>query len=408
MLSLAQFCTAHFVNIPFLHSCHCAKIQVSFSFQVYGVISLLFVITSILGFCLETLPSLKPAIEIIGGNSSNSTNLCDGDSKDEMIQSMKPNKGLNILDFICTIYFSIELVVRFTFAPKKLSFIKSMMNIIDLLALVPLYVQLVFNTHNLSLCYANEKLVVEIMFLLRIIRMFRIFHLVKHYQALKILIYALKASVQELLMLAIFLLIGMLVFASLIYYAERKDAVNASDMFTTIPVGFWWAIITMTTVGYGDVYPETPFGYVVGVMCAVSGVLMIALTIPVISMNFTLFYTHVRSRAEKPKTFHVGMSRQTMVSHSDEGFETTIVEEEEGGRKHSNGSVVTDTYMNGSAVLRSLSKTRYPKYSPFGKIQEVNSLSNIEIGKSSPELKRTNSDRAHSDDGVTYSGETIL
>ena len=118
----------------------------------------------------------------------------------------------------------------------------------------------------------------------------------------QVLVYAIKASIQELLMLFIFLLIGMLIFSTMIYYAERKNATEGGDNFPTIPMGFWWSIITMTTVGYGDVYPTTPVGYVVGTACSVCGVLLVALTIPVISNNFTLFYRHVQSRTAIPKT----------------------------------------------------------------------------------------------------------
>lgn len=180
------------------------------------------------------------------------------------------------------------------------------MNIIDLLALVPLYAQVVFQQSSLQACYMNERFVIEIMFILRIFRMFRIFHLVKHYQALKVLVYALRASLQELLMLFIFLLIAMLIFATMIYYAERSNEENTH--FRTIPIGFWWAIITMTTVGYGDVTPGTPVGYIVGTACSVVGVLLVALTFPVISNNFTLFYTHVRSRSNTPRQKDEGYS----------------------------------------------------------------------------------------------------
>lgn len=264
-----------------------------FVFQVFGVVSLMFVVLSILGFCLETLPDLRPVNVTLDMNTTK--HHCDGQNVTANT-ILVPNEGLTLLDMICTIYFTLELIVRFIFSPNKISFVLSAMNFIDLLALVPLYMQLILNTDAFKYCYANKGYIFEIMFILRIVRMFRIFHLVKHYQALQILLYALKASIQELFMLLIFLLIGMLVFATMIYYAEREDAFNQGSQFSTIPLGFWWAIITMTTVGYGDIAPSTPLGYIVGTCCAVSGVLMVALTIPVISNNFTLFYTHVRSR----------------------------------------------------------------------------------------------------------------
>lgn len=366
--------------------------------MVYGVISLLFVVTSILGFTLETLPSLQPNQSIF-----NETVLCNGVPK-PVVDILVQHAALEMLDLICTVYFTIELIVRFTFAPRKINFIRSMMNIIDLLALVPLYMQLIFSTKEMRSCYMNEQLIIQIMFILRIVRMFRIFHLVKHYQALKILVYALKASIQELFMLAIFLFIGMLVFASIIYYAERKDLRHPSDHFTTIPMGFWWALITMTTVGYGDVFPITPIGYIVGAACAVSGVLLIALTIPVISNNFTLFYTHVRSRgSDSDDSSHSGsQDTLSLPSHEEEDDCDTVGEH----RKPSNGSVVLETYMNGTSVLRKISyRKKHAKYAPMGLIAESNSMSNLPSKNNDFELKRTNSSKARSDDGVTYSQE---
>ena len=375
------------------------------------MISLLFVVISILGFCLETLPEYRPKnISTISSNATNqSTNRCGG-AEGQTVAGLEQDSGLFILDIICTVYFTIELIVRFSFAPLKKDFVMSAMNVIDLLALVPLYMQLIFNTDNMRSCYVNEQLIIEIMFVLRIVRMFRIFHLVKHYQALKILVYALKASVQELCMLAIFLIIGMLVFASMIYYAERKSLFQPSDRFNTIPKGFWWAIITMTTVGYGDVFPTSTMGYIVGTACAVSGVLMIALTIPVISNNFTLFYTHVRSKGGKGGQ-PIAASHESLVVHSEDGgVETTLLE---GKRKLSNGSLVMDAYMNGTSAIRKLKRNgSTSQYSPvLRKITESNSMGEIsehKVSCSEFQLNRCNSEKAKSDDGVTYAGETVL
>uniref|UniRef100_A0A2C9M9T1 BTB domain-containing protein n=1 Tax=Biomphalaria glabrata TaxID=6526 RepID=A0A2C9M9T1_BIOGL len=289
--------------------------------MMYGITSFLFVTASIAGFCLETLPSLKPKAV----NATNSSCSYADDNKIIYVEH-KSNDALNVLDFICTVFFTLELVMRFLVCPKKLRFIRNIMNFIDLLALVPLYVQVIFEQSDLHQnCYLNERYVFEIMFTLRIFRMFRIFHLVKHYQALKVLVYALKASLQELMMLFIFLLLAMLIFATMIYYAERDflTGTGSRTHFTTIPIGFWWAIITMTTVGYGDVAPSSPVGYVVGTACAVCGVLFMALTFPVISNNFTLFYEHVRSRSLSPRTKTI---KQEIESEEDDEEEDDVEE----------------------------------------------------------------------------------
>ncbi|NP_001191593.1 noninactivating potassium channel [Aplysia californica] len=364
--------------------------------MIYGVTSFLFVVTSIAGFCLETLPELRPKF-------LNVTTECEGGHSRELGRVMTSHEALNTLDIICTVFFTLELILRFIFAPDKRKFIFSLMNVIDLLALVPLYVQVIFTkSDNMQACYLNERFVIEIMFILRIIRMFRIFHLVKHYQALKVLVYAIKASIQELLMLFIFLLIGMLIFSTMIYYAERKNTTEGGDMFSTIPMGFWWSIITMTTVGYGDVYPTTPVGYIVGTACSVSGVLLVALTIPVISNNFTLFYRHVQSRAAIPRSR--GGDSSECDSNFNSEFERSVT------RKTSNDSNVL-TFVNGHVTGIHFSGSKSRSQQSGGRWSQTGeSASSVSVKKSASDymFQRNRSFRAYSDDGVMYKGETVV
>lgn len=128
---------------------------------------------------------------------------------------------------------------------------------------------------------------------LSIVRILRLFKLTRHSPGLRILIHTFKASAKELTLLVFFLMLGIVVFASLVYYAEKLQD-NPDNQFKSIPLGLWWAIVTMTTVGYGDVTPKTYVGMFVGALCALAGVLTIALPVPVIVSNFSMFYSHTQ------------------------------------------------------------------------------------------------------------------
>ena len=91
------------------------------------------------------------------------------------------------------------------------------------------------------------------------------------------------------------LCLGVVVFSSALYYAERDEG----DVFVSIPHTFWYTLVTMTTVGYGDGVPQTFLGKLIGSLCAVTGVLTLALPVPVIVSNFAFFYKRDRLTGNK-------------------------------------------------------------------------------------------------------------
>ena len=109
----------------------------------------------------------------------------------------------------------------------------------------------------------------------------------------QVLILTFRASIEGLGMFLVALTVSMLVYSSAIYYAEH----NVKDsQIQSIPDAFWWAIITMTTVGYGDKYPVGPLGKLIGSACAITGVLTLAMPVPILTGHFNRFYSHRTGR----------------------------------------------------------------------------------------------------------------
>ncbi|XP_017349190.1 potassium voltage-gated channel subfamily D member 2 isoform X2 [Ictalurus punctatus] len=190
------------------------------------------------------------------------------------------------LDTACVMIFTVEYLLRLIAAPSRYKFVKSVMSIIDVVAIMPYYIGLVM-TDNEDVSGAFVTL--------RVFRVFRIFKFSRHSAGLRILGYTLKSCASELGFLLFSLTMAIIIFATVMFYAEKG---SNSSKFTSIPAAFWYTIVTMTTLGYGDMVPKTIMGKIFGSVCSLSGVLVIALPVPVIVSNFSRIY-HQSQRAEK-------------------------------------------------------------------------------------------------------------
>ncbi|XP_060804843.1 potassium voltage-gated channel protein Shaw isoform X2 [Amyelois transitella] len=258
--------------------------------KIIGVISVFFICVSIISFCLKTHPDMR--VPVIRNYTVTTANQTPSWALDKV--QTNAHIAFFYIECVCNAWFTLEILVRFISSPNKCEFVKSSVNIIDYIATMSFYIDLILQK------YASHVENADILEFFSIIRIMRLFKLTRHSSGLKILIQTFRASAKELTLLVFFLVLGIVIFASLVYYAERIQT-NPHNDFNSIPLGLWWALVTMTTVGYGDMAPKTYVGMFVGALCALAGVLTIALPVPVIVSNFAMYYSHTQARAKLPK-----------------------------------------------------------------------------------------------------------
>ncbi|KAI6181901.1 hypothetical protein M3Y98_00879200 [Aphelenchoides besseyi] len=115
--------------------------------------------------------------------------------------------------------------------------------------------------------------------ILRVVRVARIFKLTRHSMGLQVLIQTFTASQQELTLMAVFLVIGLVLFSSGMYFAENNEP---DSNFDSIPGTFWFTLATITTVGFGDMSPTSTYGKLIGGICAIVGVITMTFPISII------------------------------------------------------------------------------------------------------------------------------
>nr|AAI12971.1 Potassium voltage-gated channel, shaker-related subfamily, member 1 [Mus musculus] len=274
--------------------------------RVIAIVSVMVILISIVIFCLETLPELKDDKDFTG-----TTHRIDNTTV--IYTSNIFTDPFFIVETLCIIWFSFELVVRFFACPSKTDFFKNIMNFIDIVAIIPYFITLGTEIAEQEGNQKGEQATsLAILRVIRLVRVFRIFKLSRHSKGLQILGQTLKASMRELGLLIFFLFIGVILFSSAVYFAEAEEA---ESHFSSIPDAFWWAVVSMTTVGYGDMYPVTIGGKIVGSLCAIAGVLTVALPVPVIVSNFNYFYHRETEGEEQAQLLHV--SSPNLASDSD-------------------------------------------------------------------------------------------
>ncbi|AJR04051.1 ion transporter [Siansivirga zeaxanthinifaciens] len=206
---------------------------------------------------------------------------------------------LNVLEWLITILFSIEYIARIIAVKKPLKYIFSFYGIIDFLSTAPKYISLFLGgIHALAALRA-----------LRLLRVFRILKLVHFLGASQNLVKALKASRAKISVFLLAVIIVCIILGTIMYLVEGEE-----NGFTNIPVSVYWCIVTLTTVGFGDIAPQTPLGQFIASLVMILGYGIIAVPTGIVSAE----YTNQFKNEKTPKKEDVNLNTQSCPNCSKE------------------------------------------------------------------------------------------
>eukprot|EP00094_Tigriopus_californicus_P010656 TCALIF_10280-PA protein Name:"Similar to Kcnb1 Potassium voltage-gated channel subfamily B member 1 (Rattus norvegicus)" AED:0.14 eAED:0.14 QI:442/0.5/0.6/0.8/0.25/0.4/5/0/478 len=276
--------------------------QTSRGAQFVACFSLLMILVSTGCFILSTNPDFD---------------IVDKPSKEELeSEEHQRNTVATVIlwvDAFTAVYFTIEYFVRLACTPKKLQFFIQPMNLVDLFAILPYFIN--FIVDHLSEFHIIGK-AGKVVRLVRVTKILRVFKLVRHFAGLQSMFFTIRQAARELGLLVLLIGVSVLTFSSLVYFAEKDDSTNNWSFMDS----FWWGLLTITTVGNGTDRPDTGAGKFVGSMCAVFGIFTMILPIPIVVNSFAAFYRNRLWRNE------VALKRRDRIANGQQGKDGGIIE----------------------------------------------------------------------------------
>ncbi|XP_042584436.1 potassium voltage-gated channel subfamily G member 4 [Cyprinus carpio] len=254
--------------------------------KLFACFSVVMIAVTVISLCISTMP--------------------DNDNRGECSEKCR---NIFIVETVCVAWFSMEFLLRFLQAQSKLQFVRNPLNIIDVIAILPYYISLVVDSEDESeeaelngstgRGYLDKLgLILRVMRALRILYVMR---LARHSLGLQTLGLTIQRSMREFGLLLLFLCVAVALFSPLVHLAEKefaKDKPTGPHSFSSIPASYWWAIISMTTVGYGDMVPHSIPGQVVAFSSILSGILIMAFPATSIFHVFSRSYHELKREHE--------------------------------------------------------------------------------------------------------------
>lgn len=190
----------------------------------------------------------------------------------------------DVLEMITGAFFTVDMLLRLFSCPSFVRFFRSVINIFDILALIGFYIHVA--VINIEKEHKYEIGWIRIINFLQIFRVMRLFRIIRNVRASRVLAFSIRQNGRDMTLLVLLVMITVSTAASLVYFLEDRSVIES------IPVAWYWAMITLTTVGYGDITPKSCFGRVVAALLAICGVLLLAITLPMFVNNFLTLYQY--------------------------------------------------------------------------------------------------------------------
>ncbi len=190
-------------------------------------------------------------------------------------------QALYYFEWVFTLLFTVEYFLRIISVRRPWLYIRSFFGLVDLLSILPTYLSLLFpGTHYM--------MVIRVF---RLLRVFRVFKLSEYMGEAQVLVNALVTSSRKIMVFLYAVLTLVVVFGSLMYVVEGSEA-----GFTSIPKSVYWSIVTLTTVGYGDIAPQTPLGQIIAATLMIMGYGIIAVPTGIYSVELVKSYNQENIR----------------------------------------------------------------------------------------------------------------
>lgn len=266
--------------------------------KIWVKISITVILLSVFAFCLETMPELRCShgsivksgtriheFNTTGGSINESTEGSQGNCTNcgHKVQRCHAAQIWLVIETSLVMFFLLEYLIRIFAAPNRCNFVLSLFGLVDAAAIAPYFITVAVYGWKSEMYHQVTSF--SVLRIIRLFRVIRVFKLSRYSDGLKLVGKAFKGTWRTFFSLMLCVVMIVVVFSGFLFYTEGTDTV--SSIFES----FYWAFVTMTTVGYGDVVPRTIIGKLTASACMVFGiVLLLILPLPVFVTHFNSLY----------------------------------------------------------------------------------------------------------------------